>query len=232
MSFCERDVTVLAVHALGALDEDERLSVEEHLDFCERCRAELDDLTGVRDALDLIPPEAWLEGPPEGGDLMLRRTLRAARTEHTGWRLSRRMVAVAAAVVLMVVAAGGLVGRITAPVAAGQAAASAPALPVPGTRVGSFTDATTGARMTVRVEPAAGWVRVSAAVTGIPAGQRCRLVVVGRDGHREIAGSWLVSAKAVRDGTVLSGAALVAPQDVAAVHVENVDGEQFVSVSV
>jgi predicted anti-sigma-YlaC factor YlaD len=232
VSFCERDMTVLAVHALGALEEDERLPVEEHLDSCELCRAELDSLAVVRDALDLVPPEAWLEGPPDGGELMLRRMLRTVRAERTSWRLPRRTVGVAAAVVLTVVAAGALVGRITAPVAAARTVAAAPAPPVPGTRVGSVTDAATGARLTVRVEPAAGWVRVSAAVTGVPAGQRCRLVVVGRDGQHEIAGSWLVSAKGAADGTVLSGAALVAPQQVAAVRVENVDGQQFVSVSV
>jgi len=232
---CERDVTVLAVHALGVLDLDERFPVDEHLAACERCRAELDALTEVRGVLDLIPPEAWLDEPPEDGDLMLRRTLRAARAEQSGRGLSRRLAAAAAAVAVAVATGGILVGRVTAPAApAGSltTVAAAPAPPAPGSRVGACVDATTGARMPVQVEPAGGWVRITAAVTGIPAGQRCRLVVDGRDGRHEVAGSWLVSPKAVVNGTVLSGAALVAPQNVAAVHVENTDGEQFVSVSV
>lgn len=47
--------------------------------------------------------------------------------------------------------------------------------------------------LTRAVVPAVGWVRVNAAVTGIPAGQQCRLIVLGRDGSRQLAGSWLVS---------------------------------------
>jgi hypothetical protein len=74
-------------------------------------------------------------------------------------------------------------------------------------------------------------VRVNAAVTGIPAGSRCRLWVVARDGRREPAGSWLVSTKSAREGTSLDGSALVAPADVAAVEVGSVGGRRFVSVS-
>jgi RNA polymerase sigma-70 factor (ECF subfamily) len=80
--------------------------------------------------------------------------------------------------------------------------------------------------------PAAGWVRVSATVTGIPAGQKCRLVVVGAAGDRQVAGSWLVSPKGEQDGTTLNGSALVDPAQVSAILVENTDGRQFVSAPV
>ena len=104
--------------------------------------------------------------------------------------------------------------------------------PIAGTRTATATDAATGARVSAQVVPAAGWVRVAATVTGIPAGQRCRLVVVGSAGERQIAGSWLVSARGAAEGTALNGSALVDPAQVSAVLVENFDGRPFVSAPV
>lgn len=122
----------------------------------------------------------------------------------------------------MALAGGGVaVGRVTA-----GSAQAAPA----GTKTASATDTGTGATMTVSVQPAAGWVRLDASVAGIPRGQKCRLFVVGRDGTREEAGSWLVSESGEHDGTKLSGAALVAPADVASVEVENFAGQRYVTV--
>ena len=91
-----------------------------------------------------------------------------------------------------------------------------------------MTDPTTGATLAVTVTPAAGWVRLAANVKGVPAGQECRLLVVARDGTRREAGSWLVSEAGERDGTALPGFALVAPDQVEAVEVENLDGRRFV----
>ena len=87
-----------------------------------------------------------------------------------------------------------------------------------------------GVSMAAVVTPAAGWVRLSANVKGIPANQRCRVVVLARDGHREVAASWLTSAKGETDGTQVDGAAIVPPDQVAGVAVENEAGEQFVEL--
>lgn len=103
---------------------------------------------------------------------------------------------------------------------------------MPGTRYAQATDPATGARLSVEVTPAAGWVRLSAQVAGIPAGEKCRLVVVGAGGERQTAGSWVVSAKAAQDGSDLDGFALVAPAGVTAVVVENFAGRQFVSAPI
>jgi hypothetical protein len=58
------------------------------------------------------------------------------------------------------------------------------------------------------------------------------LWVVSKDGNRQLAGSWLVSERAAHEGTTLDGSALVTPSQVAAVEVDNFDGNKFVSVSV
>lgn len=151
--------------------------------------------------------------------------------------LAGAAAAVAAAAVL---GGGVLLGRSTAPtsqaVAIGPGASVNPvpsssvSPPPPGTRTASATDPATGARMTLTMTPAAGWVRVSAAVTGIPAGQRCHLVVHSGGGASTEAGSWLVSTVGATAGTTLDGSALVAPADVTSVSVVNDSGQTFVTV--
>jgi anti-sigma factor RsiW len=235
MTHDEHDLGALGIYVLGGLGENERRSVEAHLAGCERCRRERTELEQIKAALGEVPPEAFLDGPPEDGDLIVQRSIRQVREESARRNLRRRgLVGVAAAMALLAALGSGvLVGRnqerppvVVAP--PGPTATTPPA----GTRIASATDPVTGAGMTVRVVPAAGWVRVNATVTGIPRAQRCRLWVVARDGRRVLAGSWLVSAKGAAEGTTLDGSALVAPPDVVAVEVDNVSGRRFVTVRV
>jgi predicted anti-sigma-YlaC factor YlaD len=222
----------LVEYLFGEPGEQERRAIEGHLASCPPCREEVDSLTEMQGLLTAVPPEAMLDGPPPDADLLLQRTIRQVRTESAGTRLRNRTVAGAAAVVVAAAAigAGVVVGRTTGEPLQPSAAAPVTSVQPPGTRFASGIDAATGARLTVGVTPAAGWVRVNAAVTGIPAGQRCRVVVVGKDGAREVAGSWLVSPKVANEGVDLDGSALIDPADIAAVLVENTDGRQFVRV--
>lgn len=225
----------LGAHVLGLLDAAQSRAVEEHLAGCPDCRREWEELREMVDLLDDVPPEAFLDGPPDGGDLLLQKTLRQVRTE-TGARRRRRGVALvgAAAVLGAGVLAGGVaIGRTTVPtVVAGAPAPTvpAPAAPAPGLSPDARVfpgEGDPGVTMTAALTPATGWVRVRTTVAGIPAGERCRVIVVARDGTREIAGSWLVSPAGSRDGTTLDGSALVAPDEVAAVVIENEDGHEF-----
>lgn len=220
----------------GELSPERARAVEEHLADCAGCREEVETLREIQDALGGIPPEALLDGPPDDADLVLQRTLRQVRAEASRGRTRRGIVAATAAAVVAatVLGAGVLLGRSAggdrpevagpAPTQRSSSVASAPS----GVRFASATDAATGARLTVRVVPAAGWVRLNAAVTGIPQGQPCRLIVVGRDGAREIAGSWVVSETGEADGTTLDGAVLIPAAEVASVVVENTSGRRFV----
>ena len=231
------DVGGLGAYALGVLIDDDRRVLENHLAGCEECRHELAQLERAAAELDRVPPEMFMDGPPEDAELVLQRTLLTARKEesrHTTSRRAWRAAAVAAAVVTAAVggvALGMVQGRdatVVSPPPIGSATAAQPS----GVRTGSYTDPTTKAGMAVSLVPAVGWVRVNATVTGIPAGQRCRIWVVARDGTRQQAGSWLVSEKGAREGTTLDGSAIVAPGDVAAVEVDNFSGETFVTVAV
>ncbi|KZB84237.1 anti-sigma factor family protein [Amycolatopsis regifaucium] len=236
MSAVGHDQGQLAAYVLGGLTPVEAATFEAHLANCPTCRREVRELAELRYHLDEVPPEAFLEGPPDGGDLLLQRTLRQVRDEEdTQGRKPRRFLAVAGAAVLVVVAlgAGVLVGRQTSPepstVALPVPTATAP---VPGTRDLAATDRGTGAQLAVRVVPAAGWVRLHAKAEGVREGEKCQLVVVTKSGERVNAGSWLVSKKGEREGTGIDGSALVAPDDVASVDVVTLDGRNLVSARV
>jgi hypothetical protein len=246
MSEYEHDHAQLGAYTLGVLEPDEVQAVDAHLAACAECRRELAEIAAMKDLLGEVPPEAFLDGPPDS-DILLQRTLRQVRTERA--RSGRfRTTLVAAGVVAFAaatMAAGVLVGRQTAPTigaeppppvpsATSAAPTVSPPAPTPsGVRTLTGTDPVTGATMTVALTPAAGWVRVHANVGGIPAGKQCVLQVVPAGGGAPVtAGSWLVSPKGEKDGTVLDGSALVAPDKIGAVQVVTVQGQKLISVSV
>ena len=225
----------LGAYALGVLDDDEWAAVHSHVEGCPQCRREVADLRDMEAMLGEVPPEAFLEGPPPGGELLLQRTLRQVRDESRGRDRRRHAVWATAAAVLAAVAIGGgtLLGRSTAPAdqqVTALPSAAAPSAPPP--RLAAATNVATGASMNVEVRPAAGWVRVRATVSGIAAGEECRLYVLSRSGGRELAGSWLVAESAAAAGTTVEGSAIVAPADVAGVQVETYAGNVMVTASI
>ncbi|GAB3443530.1 zf-HC2 domain-containing protein [Actinophytocola sediminis] len=225
MSSVEHDRSVLGAYALGALDPAEERAVHAHVSTCPECQRELAEFVDLRQQLDQVPPEAFLDGPPDGGDFLLQNTLRRVRAADppAAPKRSFGLIAAAVAVVAAVALGGGIViGRQTAP-------EPATALPA-GTVSAEATDPTTGASMRVEVEPRAGWVWVNAQIEGVPAGEKCELVVVPRDGEPLTAGSWVVSEKGEEEGLPLEGTALIPPGEVEEVRVVTLDGRTMVSV--
>lgn len=223
----------LGVYLAGALERQEGWAVESHLAVCGWCTNELRELREVTALLEGMPPEVLLDGPPDGGDLLLRRTVRQVRREAGR---GRRVLGVAAAVV---VGAAGVVGGFafgqqTNPsvVVAQQPAPSVlptQAPTAPDAVDATATDPRTGARAEVTVTPRAGYVQLAASVQGVTPGERCKMVVVSEDGQREVAFSWITGEGG---GEPLTGSAMVALEDVASVEVEAEDGRRFVSVPI
>jgi Putative zinc-finger len=217
----------LAAYAIGLLDGEDTRVTEAHIAGCPHCRQELAELREVDSALRGITPELLLDGPPPDGELVLQRTLRQVRAEHDArWGRRRRALIAAALTVLIGVGAAGIaLGRVTA----SETITARPTTPpVTGTRLLTGLDPSTGARMTVTVTPAAGWVRVKATVVGIPAGEHCALVVIDRNRDRYVAASWLASSAAEKNGITIEGAAIVAPGDLAAIAVQNLERRELV----
>ncbi|MEV7045293.1 zf-HC2 domain-containing protein [Amycolatopsis sp. NPDC051061] len=240
MNSVDESHTQLGAYALGALDPGEAADFERrHLQTCAQCRFDLNELVALRESLDEVPPEAFLDGPPEGGDLLLQKTLRRVRDEEeaapvrSGRSTSRRGLALVAAAVLVVAALGGgiLVGRQTG---SSETPLAVPVQPteVPGTKSVEGRDPTTGVQLAASVAPFQGWVRVNVAVKGVKAGEQCLLQVVTKEGQAVTAGSWKVSEKWESSGFSLDGSALVAPDDVKSVDIVTVDGRKLVSARV
>ncbi|TDW54813.1 anti-sigma factor family protein [Kribbella pratensis] len=229
----EHDRTQLGAYALGALEPGEVAEVDEHLATCAECRAELAELEEMKDFLGEVPPEAFLDGPPEGGDLLLQRTLRAVResspepaVQVPAKRRSSRWLMVAAALVAVAGALGGGValGRSTAPEATTEPAA--------GYREVKTTDTATGATMATTVEPRTGWSWVQVQVKGLKAGDQCLLLVTDSSGKTWTAGSWVVSEKAAKNGSTFGGGVLVPLDKVHSVEIRTLQGKHVVSATI
>ncbi|WP_432878272.1 anti-sigma factor family protein [Kribbella sp. CA-245084] len=231
----EHDRTQLGAYALGALEPDEVAEVDAHLAACAECRAELAELEEMKDFLGEVPPEAFLEGPPEGGDLLLQRTLREVRESSpepapvrvpAKHRAPRRWLMVAAALVVVGGALGGGValGRSTAPPQATEPAA--------GYKEVTAIDAGSGARMATTVEPRTGWSWVQVQVTGLTAGDQCQLLVTDDAGKTWTAGSWVVSEKAAKNGSTFGGGVLVPLNKVHSVEIRTLQGKHVVTATI
>jgi anti-sigma factor RsiW len=219
----------LAAHALGLLDPREAAAVQAHLTTCSQCRREYFDLRETSQLLEEVPPEMFLEGPPHpDAEPVLQRALWRVKGESRSRRGRRRVVLAVAAVVTGLALAGGaaVVGRLTAPGPSPDISIAGPVAPGTVTVQGS-----TGAvRLAADLTPARGWVKVTAHVSGIPAGERCEVVVVGKDGSQEVAGSWLTGSDPA--GATVDGSAVIPPDQVAQVVVRNQAGREFVSATV
>ncbi|WP_187405622.1 anti-sigma factor, partial [Streptomyces sp. WAC05950] len=75
---------LLGPYVLGVLDAEEVRRIEGHMSGCVQCREEVAALREMEAALGEVPEEAFLDGPPQGGDLLLQRTLRQMRGERAG----------------------------------------------------------------------------------------------------------------------------------------------------
>jgi anti-sigma factor RsiW len=211
---------MLGAYSMGVLDPDEVRHVEAHLSGCAACRDELAEFEKTRELLGLVPPEAFLDGPPpDEADHVLERALSDVRAEDSRGR-RKVVMAVAAAVVVGVtgLGAGLLIGH------GDGSTVSATALPS-GARTVNTIDAATGAKLAATLVPADGWVRVRVRLWGVTAGTDCRVLVLAKDGTEYQAGSWRTSG----DTPEVDGSALIAPQQVAAVEVRTLSGQRLVT---
>ncbi|GAA0614251.1 zf-HC2 domain-containing protein [Kribbella sandramycini] len=226
----------LGAYALGALDADEAREVEAHLADCAECRAELVELEELKEFLGEVPPEAFLDGPPEGGDLLLQRTVREVREAAAApsavatpvapvAKKRGRWLLVAAAVVVVAGALGGgvLIGRQTVEQADG---------PVPGSVQVSATDAASGATMATTVEPRENWTWIRVRITGLKPGAECEMYVTDKAGKVWTAGSWVVTEQAAREGSRFGGGVLISPDQVKSVEIKTVQGAHVVTTTI
>ena len=230
----DHDQSLLGPYVLGVLEPDDARELEEHLLDCADCRQQLAELEEMKELLGDVPPEAFLDGPPPDGDLLLQRTLRASRgtaepavSPVAAPKRPRLLLVAASAAVIAASALGGgvLIGRQTVDQVAVEA-------PVAGSQKANATDSATGATMATTVEPRAGWSWIKVKLTGLEAGAECEVIVTDENGKTFVAGSWVVSEEAARKGSEFAGGVLVPADQVASVEVKTAQGEHVVTTTI
>jgi anti-sigma factor RsiW len=200
--------TDVGCYVLGSLDPAERANLEEHLDECDVCRAELVSLAGLPGLLSRVSLQEAAAGLPTTRPQLLEGLLARAAEQRRTRR--HRLTAAAAAVILV---AGGIVGGFE--------------LTQPSGRGATTTAADGPVHASVRLVGTATGTKITLRLSGVPSGEECRLVAISKDGISHDAGSWYASYSG--DAAVNETAAL-APTDLAALRVETPAGRPLVTI--
>jgi hypothetical protein len=201
----------LGVLVLGALDPTERDHVETHARECLTCAAmlsELAPLPGLLHRIDL----PTLEDPPA---YLLERAIAQARAEESvpvsrrRWRGAALVVAVAAAVLVLMMSM--LVTN------------------QPNSFTVSATSPVTDVEATIRILPTDSGTELDLTLEGVDAGEHCQLVVVGRDGEREVASTWIANYEG--EAAVIGNTSIMRA-DLRHLEVTTLDGRTLVTVDV
>jgi len=94
---CEKYAELMALVALGEASEMERDEVMRHVETCERCRSEYDELTGIAGALAADPTEELTEVEQLKLENRVLRRVRTRLRDGNQWQVVMR---IAAAVIL------------------------------------------------------------------------------------------------------------------------------------
>jgi anti-sigma factor RsiW len=211
----------LGAYVMGALTPDERDVIDAHLGGCPECVAELDQLTSLPLFLDLVSGEEVAlmgSGSPAADPQLVERVVAAALAERHAGRRKRWLVSVAAAVVL--IAGSSVAGVLLSP-------SDHPA--VTNAVVFDGTDPGTHAWARVAVQQKGWGASLQLTLTGVPAGEHCKLVAIGRDGTSDVAASWEATYKGT---ATLTGATSFQLASTAAYDVVTFDGQRLVHVPI
>jgi hypothetical protein len=178
---CPEGATHLGAYVLGALDPAERRQVDQHVDRCPACAAELAEFAALPGLLDRVHLEDLQAAPvtpsPDLFDRVSaaaaadRRPAPGARAAAPG-RRGRRPLLVAAAVLAVLGAGAGITSWV---LGAGEETHSVVAGPV---------------HMSVTAIEQGDGTSLDVSVAGVPPRTNCKLIVVDRAGDRHPAGEW------------------------------------------
>ncbi|MER5543965.1 zf-HC2 domain-containing protein [Streptomyces sp. NPDC002589] len=207
-----RDV---GAYALGVLDEAEAFRFEDHLMECPQCAAQVTEFGPATRQLMLYrrATPRFVHPMAQPGPRLLDRLLgEAARRQRV---LRRRFLYGLAASVVLAVAGPGIVAF------AGHREPAAHVTAATDPQTGVWAEVTaddgdTGSRLLLRVKDGTG-------------PHRCRLVVVGRDGSEQIAGTWTEPVHAADTFTTL-GSSTMHPAQIDRYEVRTTDGQHLVTL--
>jgi hypothetical protein len=167
----------LAASALGRIDEVEAIALRAHLDGCQLCRAELEELTAVADALPLADPAHLGDDAPEPPAGLVGQVIDRVehkRVQHRRGRVWRALAVAAVVLVVLGVAVGVVATRN-----GGSGTATVVQFPL-------TTEGSGSARLVAHDEG----TEVRLAAKGLDDGDTYWLWLTGPDGHRVGAGTF------------------------------------------
>lgn len=221
---CEQEIAVGA-YLLDALEPDEQLRMREHVERCEVCAQSVRELSGVSGLLagvEMTSLELSEERPPapQPSEFAYQRLRSAAAAPlppaaapvTASRRRSGRMLAAAAAAVIVL---GG--------VAVGGVVALSSSAPAPTT----LTAQASGISAHAKIVASGSGSLVTLTLDGVPLGERCRLVAVGRDGYRSSTHMWAITRPGALSWT---DSVDVAPRDLDHLEVVTDDGRTLVTL--
>jgi anti-sigma-K factor RskA len=213
---CEHEISVGA-YVLDALEPDEQLLMQQHVQECPVCSAAVRELEGLPRLLAGVPTPGEMPVSPAPSEFAFERFRRSATATATAVaapprRGGRWRFAVASAAAALVI--GGAV-------ATGVAVTSTVAAPE---TVEAVHD---GVHVVATYLPATKGTDVTLALDGVPMGTQCELVAVGRDGREEATGPWTVNYNGTFHWT---GWVSMEDEDIASWEVRATDGTTLVSV--
>ncbi|MFE0514351.1 zf-HC2 domain-containing protein [Streptomyces sp. NPDC058964] len=208
-----RDV---GAYALGVLDEAEAFRFEDHLMECPRCAAHVTEFGPTARQLMLYrrATPRFVHPMAQPGPQLLDRLLGKVAVRHRAHR-RRFLYGLAASVVFAVVGPG-----VVAYTAAQEDSA---------VRVTAATDTRSGVWAQVTTADADWGSQVELKVKDATGPHSCRLVVIGRDGSEQVAGSWTENGHDAATNTMRAGAAMH-PDEIARYEVRTADGDRLVTV--
>ena len=224
----------IGAYIVGALDGPARARVSRHLVACPGCRADYDELVPVRDWLSHLTAAAGSPDPARAGHR--RRQTRpsppAARPgdapvphlrRHAGRaeQRPRRLLSIPARGWRWLLTAG-------AGLAAGAAIAGAVLIAGPTVPTYHAVSAVSGVSGQVQLHGTPTGTEIDLTASGLPAGKRCILLAVARDGA-DIAGTW----DATYHGSArIAGTSAFSPSQLTALRIESDSGLLLLSIRV
>ena len=209
---CEHEISVGA-YVLDALEPDEQLLMQQHVQECAVCTAAVQELEGLPRLLAGVQTPGETPVAPVPSEFAFERFRRSATAVAAPPRRAGRWrFAVAAAAAALVI--GGAV-------ATGVAVTSTVAAPETVEAVHN------GVHVVATYLPATKGTDVTVALDGVPMGTQCDLVAVSRDGREEVTGPWTVDYTGTFHWT---GWVAMEDEDIASWEVRATDGVTLVTV--